>query len=213
MSSNAFYAAFESRFISGTSGFVYSTPPIVSIQAFTNASYVGGNLFISARSTWAGYQLQRGTGKILWRLGGNRSSFRMRSGTRLAWQHDGRVLADGEITFFDNGSNPPIHQQSRAVRIKLDFSTREAHLAADYVHADPPLLAASQGNMQTLASGNTVVGYGTVPAISEYAKDGSLLFDAHQPFDMLFYRAFRFPWSARPHVRTEAVRRADAVLE
>jgi Arylsulfotransferase (ASST) len=158
----------------------------------------GGNLFISARSTWAGYQLQRGTGKILWRLGGNRSSFRMRPGTKLAWQHDGRVLADGEITFFDNGSNPPIHKQSRAVRLKLDFSTHEAELAADYVHPEPPLLAASQGNMQTLASGNTVVGYGTVPAISEYAKDGSLLYDAHQPFDTLFYRAFRFPWSARP---------------
>jgi len=158
----------------------------------------GGNLFISARSTWAGYQLQRGTGRILWRLGGNRSSFRMRPGTRLAWQHDGRVLADGEITFFDNGSNPPIHHQSRAVRIKLDLSAREAHLAAAYVHRDPPLLAASQGNMQTLSSGNTVVGYGTAPAISDYAKDGSLLFDAHQPFDMLFYRAFRFPWSARP---------------
>jgi len=158
----------------------------------------GGNLLISARSTWAGYELQGGTGKILWRLGGNRSSFRMGPGTRLAWQHDGRVLAGGEITFFDNGSNPPIHHQSRAIRIKLDFTTHEAHLAADYVHPDPPLLAASQGNMQTLASGNTVVGYGTVPAISEYAKDGSLLFDAHQPFDMLFYRAFRLPWRARP---------------
>ena len=52
--------------------------------------------------------------------------------------------------------------------------------------------------MQTLADGNTLVGYGGVPAISEYAPDGSLLFDAHQPFDMSFYRAFRFPWSGRP---------------
>ena len=52
--------------------------------------------------------------------------------------------------------------------------------------------------MQTLADGNTLVGYGGVPAISEFAPDGSLLFDAHQPFDMSFYRAFRFPWSGRP---------------
>ncbi len=29
-------------------------------------------------------------------------------------------------------------------------------------------------------------------------QDGSLLFDAHLPFDMAFYRAFRFPWSGRP---------------
>ena len=52
--------------------------------------------------------------------------------------------------------------------------------------------------MQTLADGNTLVGYGGVPAISEYAQDGALLFDAHQPYDMSFYRAFRFPWSGRP---------------
>ncbi len=157
-----------------------------------------GNIFISARSTWAGYQLEGGSGRVLWRLGGLKSSFKMGAGTRTAWQHDGRVLPDGEVTFFDDGSNPPIHRQSRAVRIALDLKTREAHLVVAYTHPDPPLLAASQGNMQTLASGNTVVGYGGVPAISEYGKDGALLFDAHQPFDMSFYRAFRFPWSGRP---------------
>ena len=157
-----------------------------------------GNIFISARNTWAGYQLEGATGKVLWRLGGLKSSFKMGPGTETAWQHDGRVLGDGEVTFFDDGSNPPIHHQSRAVRIALDLETHEARLRSAYTHPDPPLLAASQGNMQTLADGNTVVGYGGVPAISEYAEDGSLLFDAHQPFDMAFYRAFRFPWSGRP---------------
>jgi len=157
-----------------------------------------GDLFISGRSTWAGYQLQAGTGRIIWRLGGNSSSFKMGPGTRTAWQHDGRVLPDGEITFFDDGANPPIHQQSRAVRIALNLKTHEARLVSSLTHPDPPLLAASQGNAQTLANGNTVVGYGGVPAISEYAPNGSLLFDAHQPFDTSFYRAVRFPWSGQP---------------
>jgi Arylsulfotransferase (ASST) len=157
-----------------------------------------GNILISARSTWAGYRLEGGTGKILWRLGGNDSSFKMGPGASMAWQHDGRVLPDGELTFFDDGSNPPIHHQSRAVRIALDFKTHEARLASVYTHTNPSLLAASQGNMQTLPDGNAVVGYGGVPAISEYSRGGSLLFDAHQPFDMSFYRAFRFPWHALP---------------
>ncbi len=157
-----------------------------------------GNIFISARNTWAGYQIQGGTGRILWRLGGLKSSFKMGPGTETAWQHDGRVLPDGEVSFFDDGSNPPIHHQSRAVRIALDFKTREARLASSYTHPSPPLLAASQGNMQTLADANAVVGYGGVPAISEYAEGGSLLFDAHLPYEMAFYRAFRFPWSGRP---------------
>jgi hypothetical protein len=158
----------------------------------------GGNLLISARSTWAGYQLQRGTGAIIWTLGGSRSSFKMGPGTTMAWQHDGRVLANGQITFFDDGSNPPIHSQSRALRITLDEKARTASLDFAYTHAGPPVLAPSQGNAQTLGNGNTLVGYGGVPEISEFAPGGSLVFDAHQPLDMSFYRAFRFPWNATP---------------
>ncbi len=158
----------------------------------------GGNLLVSARSTWADYQLQGGTGRILWRLGGDSSSFKMGPGTETAWQHDGRILPNGEVTLFDDGSNPPIHSQSRAVRIALDSKTHRARLTAAYTHPDPPLLAASQGNMQTLPDGNVVIGYGGLPAISEYAANGSLLLDAHLPYDMTFYRAFRFPWNGRP---------------
>jgi Arylsulfotransferase (ASST) len=157
-----------------------------------------GNIFISARSTWAGYQIEGASGNILWRLGGLKSSFKMGPGTETAWQHDGRILPGGLVTFFDDGSNPPIHSQSRGLRIALDFKTHKARLISAYTHPDPPLLAPSQGNMQTLPDGNAVVGYGGVPAISEFATDGSLLFDAHLPYDLSFYRAFRFPWSGRP---------------
>ncbi|HWX87684.1 MAG TPA: arylsulfotransferase family protein [Solirubrobacteraceae bacterium] len=157
-----------------------------------------GNIFISARSTWANYQIEGGSGNILWRLGGLKSSFKMGPGTEMAWQHDGRILSNGEVTLFDDGSNPPIHRQSRGLGIALDFKTHEAHLSYAYTHPDPPLLAPSQGNMQTLPDGNAVVGYGGVPAISEFATGGSLVFDAHLPLDMSFYRAFRFPWSGRP---------------
>jgi hypothetical protein len=156
-----------------------------------------GDILISARSTWASYQLQRGSGKILWRLGGNRSSFRMGRGTQTAWQHDARMLPDGQLTIFDDGSNPPIHSASRALRIALDMRTHRALLRASYTHPSR-LLAASQGNMQTLPDGNAVVGYGGIPQISEYARDGSLLFDAHLPLEEDSYRAFRFPWSAVP---------------
>ncbi len=157
-----------------------------------------GEIFISSRNTWAGYQLEGTSGRILWQLGGTDSSFKMGAGTRTAWQHDGRVLPGGDISFFDDGSNPPIHSQSRALRIALDFKTHTARLVSALTHPDPPLLAASQGNVQTLAGGNAVVGYGGVPAISEFAPGGALRFDAHLPFDMSFYRAYRHPWSALP---------------
>ncbi|MHB8531104.1 MAG: arylsulfotransferase family protein [Solirubrobacteraceae bacterium] len=157
-----------------------------------------GAMLLSARSTWAVYQVAKGSGLVQWRLGGNHSSFQMGPGTKMAWQHDARLLGNGEVSVFDDGSNPPIHEQSRALRIKLDLRARRATLTAASVHENPPLLAASQGNAQVLPNGNTLVGYGGAPAISEYSPSGSLLFDAHMPYDMTFYRAFRHPWSAQP---------------
>ncbi len=157
-----------------------------------------GGLLLSGRSTWAGYELEGGTGRILWRLGGTRSSFKMGPGTKMAWQHDGRTRPDGTVTFFDDGSNPPIHKQSRGLVIAPDLRTHSARLVKSYVHSDPPILAASQGNMQTLPDASVLIGYGGAPQVSQFAADGSLLLDAHQPYDMTFYRAYRFPWSGRP---------------
>ncbi len=158
----------------------------------------GGNIFISARSTWAAYQLEGATGKVLWRLGGLKSSFKMGPGTETAWQHDGRILADGEVSLFDDGSNPPIHHQSRAIRIALDFTTHEARLVSSYTHMNPPLLAASQGNAQALADGSTLVGYGGVPEISEFASDGSLLFDANLPLRHVLLPRLPLPLERAP---------------
>jgi len=158
----------------------------------------GGDLLISARSTWAAYQLQAGTGRILWRLGGLKSSFKMGPGAQVAWQHDGRILPNGEVTLFDDGANPPVHHHSRGVRLALDFNSHTARLLRSYVHPNPALLAASQGNMQTLPGGSALIGYGAVPQITEFSRAGAVLFDAHMSFDLTFYRAFRFPWSGRP---------------
>jgi Arylsulfotransferase (ASST) len=157
-----------------------------------------GNVLISARSTWAAYQLEGGSGRILWRLGGLKSSFAMGPGTKTAWQHDARVLPDGEITLFDDGSNPPVHAQSRGLRIRLDLRNHTATLTKAYTHPGAPLLSASQGNMQTLPNGNAVVGYGGVPQISEFSAGGALLLDAHLPYTEAFYRGFRFPWNGHP---------------
>lgn len=156
-----------------------------------------GDMFISARNTWAGYQIQQSSGNIVWRLGGLKSSFKMGPGTKTAWQHDGRILPSGEVSFFDDGSNPPEHKQSRAVRIALNFARHEARLSSQITHS-PPLLAASQGNVQTLPSGNLLIGWGGVPQISEYTPGGALLFDAHLPYPMIFYRAYRHPWKGQP---------------
>jgi hypothetical protein len=157
-----------------------------------------GDLLISGRGTWAAYQLERGSGSILWRLGGTHSSFAMSPGTETAWQHDPRMHSDGTVTMFDNGSNPRIHYQSRGVRMAIDPAHRTTRLVGTYPHPSSPLLADSQGNVQALPNGAVVVGWGAKPYVSEFASGGALLFDAHMPVEMSSYRAFRFRWSGQP---------------
>jgi arylsulfotransferase ASST len=157
-----------------------------------------GDVLISARSTWAAYQLQHGSGEILWRLGGTKSSFTMAPGSQTAWQHDARMQPDGTVTLFDDGSNPRVHYQSRGLRLAIDQRTHTARALAVYPHPGAPLLADSQGNMQTLAGEDVVIGWGAIPSVSELAKDGGLLLDAHLPPGSSSYRAFRFPWSGHP---------------
>jgi hypothetical protein len=40
-----------------------------------------GNFFISARNTWGIYKIDRGSGEVIWRLGGKRSDFAIGPGT------------------------------------------------------------------------------------------------------------------------------------
>ena len=47
--------------------------------------------------------------------------------------------------------------------------------------------------------------WGRALAISEFSKDGELLFDATLPPENRSYRAFRFPWRGRPSDRPACV--------
>jgi hypothetical protein len=169
-----------------------------------------GSLLLSARNTWAVYDVDPRSGQVRWRLGGRESSFALGPGVETAWQHDPRVLADGSISIFDNGSSPTVHRQSRGIVLALDPQSRTATLRSQLVHG-PPLIAESQGNMQALANGDWFLGWGQSPWLSEYGPEGQLLFDAHLPVHTQSYRSFRFPWSGRPaHPPTFALRAGTA---
>jgi Arylsulfotransferase (ASST) len=160
-----------------------------------------GSLMISSRNTWAIYILDDRSGQVRTRIGGKQSTVTMGPGTSTAWQHDGRTLPDGDITVFDNGAIPKIHPYSRGILERLDPATNTMALLRQYVHAFPPLSAATQGNVQTLSNGNVLIGWGAEPYVSEYSPAGRLLFDAHMAPPDQSYRAFRFPWSALPESR------------
>jgi hypothetical protein len=157
-----------------------------------------GDLLVDARNTWAAYDVDPHSGRVRWRLGGKRSSFAMGPGTRTAWQHDAREQPDQTITFFDNGATPAVHRQSRAIDVRLDAQRKTATLVREDVHPGSALVAGSQGNVQSLAGGGWMVGWGESPYLSEFSAGGQLLFDAHMPAAYESYRAYRLAWSATP---------------
>jgi hypothetical protein len=175
-----------------TAGAPYDYLHINSIAVAPN-----GNLIISARNTWAVYEIDRRTGAIVWQLGGKSSSFKMGAGTQFEWQHDASLQPDGTITLFDNAASPTEESQSRALQIELDTRTHSATLVRAVTHS-PALLATSQGNTQLLPDGNVFVGWGAQPELSEYSASGQQIFDARFPGVVQSYRAYRFDWSAQP---------------
>ena len=169
-----------------------------------------GNFLVSARNTHAVYEIDRKTKKVLWRLGGKKSSFKLGAGVRFAWQHDARRRADGTITIFDNGAAPPVEKFSRVLVVRADTGTEKATLVRSY-HHPRRLLAPFEGNAQFLPNGNIVVGWGAWPYVSELSRSGAVLFDAYfgdgKPpgKDADSYRAYRFPWRGRPTDRPVVV--------
>ena len=108
---------------------------------------------ISARSTWAGVRARRRhAARSSGASAATSSSFKMGPGTKTAWQHDGRMLPDGDAHVLRRRLEPA-DPQPVARRCVIALDLQDAHARASsksYTHRDPPLLAASQGNMQTL---------------------------------------------------------------
>jgi hypothetical protein len=162
-----------------------------------------GRLLISARNMHAIYAVSKRTGRVLWRLGGERSDFRMGPGARFAFQHDAQWLPDRgapryeTISLFDNEATPPQADQSRGLVLRLDMRTRTARVVRQYTHPDK-LLSIAEGNMQMLSDGHVFIGWGPQQHISELSRDGRLLFDLVVPPRADSYQAFRFPWHGEP---------------
>lgn len=177
-----------------------ATPPTKATDIYdyvhTNSIDVDtdGNLLVSARNTSALYKISRTTGKLMWRLGGKKSDFAMGDGATFGYQHDARRRPDGTITLFDDESSPGT---SRAIVLRVDEAARTVSLVRAFARPDA-LLSTSQGNFQLLPNGNAFVGWGSQPFFTEFAPDGSVVFDASFVAGGQSYRSLRQSWVGRP---------------
>lgn len=156
-----------------------------------------GTTLISARNTWALYQLNTTTGQVGLRVGGKRSNVKLLDGAATAFQHDATVQANGTVSVFDNGAVPKVHPQSRAIFLSVDPRAHTDTLLARYEHPKR-LSSGSQGSMQTLPGDSVFVGWGSQPYFSEFSSGGQLLYDAHWHGSYQTYRAYRLPWTGTP---------------
>ncbi|MES1247417.1 MAG: arylsulfotransferase family protein [Actinomycetota bacterium] len=155
-----------------------------------------GNLLVGARNTWAAYELDRRTGRVLRRIGGRRSDVTFGPGARFWWQHDVRFHGGTTLTVFDNGAAPAEEKQSRALLLR--DGGRHITLERAFVHRPQLVLSHYMGNAQLLPNGHMVVGWGGSPYVTEFAADGTIVFDAALPRGGQSYRAFRSAWNGRP---------------
>jgi hypothetical protein len=161
-----------------------------------------GNLLVSGRHTWSVYKIDHTSGVLDWRLGGKKNSFTMPASATSAWQHDARANTDGTLSIFDNGAAGATKtHKTRGLVLAVD----EQQMTATLRQSDPApgkVESTSQGSFRLLADGNYLAGWGDQPEYSEFAPDGSMVYDVKLPSSaagpITSYRAVAAPWTGHP---------------
>jgi hypothetical protein len=135
---------------------------------------------LSFRHLDAIYSVARPTGAVQWKLGGTtRSESLTTQNDPLggpSGQHDARLLPDGTVTLFDNGTlglGPS--RAPRATRWFVDAAGKTATLIQSIDDAEVTSSGCC-GSVRVLPGGDVVTGWGGTPQIAEYAPDGTRLF-------------------------------------
>jgi hypothetical protein len=169
----------------------------------------GNEILVSMRNTWAAYLIDTTTSKIVWTLGGKSSadSFTIPSNARFAWQHDVQLLSNNQVSLFNDAcckllAGPklaPPNGPSQGMVLRLNTASHTVSLVAAYPHA-PKLNVAFLGSMQVLPKSAALVGWGSLPYLSEYSKSGKLLLEALWPGPDQSYRArYTGNWVGTPY--------------
>jgi Arylsulfotransferase (ASST) len=169
------------------------------------------DLLISGRNTWCVYRVRRSDGKVVDRIGGKRSTFKMGPRSAFHWQHHVRLHGSTKtsaghlLTVFDNGV--PAEPQSRAIILDLDLASKHAALKKQFIHPGAVYRSGAMGSADLLADGRMFVGWGTEPHFSEFSPEGRLLLDGNIEKGSPSYRGFSQNWTGRPKDKPAVVAR------
>jgi hypothetical protein len=120
---------------------------------------------LSFRHLDAVYNVDQASGDVVWKLGGSARAESLAvvgdpvftGGSHFGGQHDARVLPDGTVTLFDDGSG--LGRSARAVRYSIDTTARTATLVESASDPSvPPSVCC--GSARHVAPNDWFVGWG-----------------------------------------------------
>lgn len=163
-----------------------------------------GQIVVSSRATHTYYKINRKTGKLIWKLGGKNTDFKMGKNAQTLFQHDVHQLSASFWSAFDNAADAvPVAgaapKHSRGVILKVDQKKMTVTLKKEFVHPKK-LLGVSQGNMQTLPGAHEFVGWGgDRQYMTEFDAKGRVVWDARLLSTATdTYRAYKSKWVGSP---------------
>jgi len=154
-----------------------------------------GNLLLSTRNFNEITKINRQTGDIIWRFGGERNQFQfINDDRRFARQHDAKRNAAGNLIMFDNGVRL-VPQYSSLVEYELDEDSLTATLIRRFTR-DESVWSRIRGGVQGLSNGNHLICWGERPnpGVTEINPDNEIVYEINFPGGGHRYRSFRFPW-------------------
>ena len=170
------------------------------------------NLLLSCRMLDQVLKINRTTGEVMWRMGGEKNEFTfINDSLQFSYQHDCRRLPNGHLTVFDNGCYH-IPAVASFKEYEVDEVNKTAKLVFSYAH---PLINGTHleswamGNAQRLDNGNTFINWGYIPVgsgapnMTEIDSNGNIVWEMHFTDSnfLVAYRAHRYVWD--PCVPTE----------
>ena len=149
---------------------------------------------LSFRHLDAVVNIDRDSGDIVWKLGGTTTPQSLTvlddpvftGGSHFGGQHDARLLDDGTVTLFDDGTN--LGRAPRGVRYQIDPGARTATMLEQQTDSVAPG-AFCCGSARRLAGGNWVFGWGSTNSVSEVTNTGARVFLLQLAEGSLVYRA------------------------
>lgn len=117
-----------------------------------------GNILISHRHLNSIHLIDRETGDVIWRLGGELSDFTFTNDTGFSGQHDCRMQPNGELSLFDNGNGGGV---TRGVSYALDTVNWTATKTNEFIHPNN-VTSTAMGGYHITDNGDELLAYGLV---------------------------------------------------